>query len=759
MIRNDNYRYPRDTVNKKLEVRRGRILDDSLLSIRGGYRGELRQISDYLIKQKWQVLRYNADYKNPRDTLQLHGIRLPDDNKPVDIPRYIHDALQSEEHAIESEQRGNTKTRDASHVRYAENQANYVEAKRRQRAVELGLTEDVELEDSKESKGQQTTTIPESPGFDVNDITYGQSDEYNRMINAEIAMDNAREKSDFMGDRTKQIGSISPSTPDAMAKTKRIRPATPVTTPVSNQPGSRLSAMKPVPPSGSSLTNNQRTPSRIIEGKDHVIDVVSRYLRNIVNEKDDPENRKDLMRQARDEIRAIAEKFGFDDDTLLESLGHFNRSADGAEDIFSGRNPPSPGDEVKEDRVSSPSSTPQSSLQLTPQTQSSSGAGPTPSSASQRTPQPQPPRNPVPTPSSASQGTTITNNSQIDGTPASGSASVVSLNSKTMEQQADQSGKDFKHNDDDTLANFNARGVINPPRLNPPQPQGGDPSGPPVPGGNPVASNSSSAPGGGPVPPRGPGGPPGPPGFPNAGQMDPRGVDGKNINEKTRDSAGGDKVVDLPSVPPPNDVLRTEYTEADSRLLIPSEIDQIRSDIEFDMFSVVRPGFGLGADNKMFAFENIRDQQVIGKDPLFLPRAYDGPTSGVDTVPLLLQNVLPAEVFKRSQDINKRLRIHAMSTVGKTGKGSLNVLGDDYGQLDSISDRGLNRPPESFLEPIIRIDSRWQRPKLEPGFRSSDRQFRKLYDGLRYPEHVSPHMNMDGGPTMKKARASLEVLI
>jgi hypothetical protein len=238
----------------------------------------------------------------------------------------------------------------------------------------------------------------------------------------------------------------------------------------------------------------------------------------------------------------------------------------------------------------------------------------------------------------------------------------------------------------------------------------------------------------------------------NAGSMGPRALEGTNIKPE-------EKLDGLPGAAPVNDVLRLEFTEADSKLVIPSTVDQIRSDIEFDMFSVVRPGFGLGADNKMFAFENIRDQEIIGKEPLFEPRAYDGPTGGVDTVPLCLQSVLPTAVFQKNERVNKLLQTQGLQTTLQTLKGSLNVLGDDYGQLSSVSDRGLNRPPESYLEPVIRIDSRWQRPKLEPGYLSSKRQFRKLYDGLRYPEHMRPHMNMDGGPTMKKARASLEVLI
>lgn len=246
--------------------------------------------------------------------------------------------------------------------------------------------------------------------------------------------------------------------------------------------------------------------------------------------------------------------------------------------------------------------------------------------------------------------------------------------------------------------------------------------------------------------------PPAPQGPFNAGSMGPRMLTTEQVQNL-------EKTTELPAPPATNDVMRLDAQEANSALVIPKGLDQIRSDIEFDMFSVVRPGFGLGADNKMFAFENIRDKEIIGKGPLFLPRAYDGPTAGVDTVPLCLQNVVPTAVYEKNDQVNKLLQYAALNTRQTTGKGSLNVLGDDYGQLTGISDRGLNRPSESFLEPVIRIDSRWQRPKLEPGFMSSKRQFRKLYDGLRYPEHMEPHMFMDGGPTMKKARASLEVLI
>ncbi len=245
--------------------------------------------------------------------------------------------------------------------------------------------------------------------------------------------------------------------------------------------------------------------------------------------------------------------------------------------------------------------------------------------------------------------------------------------------------------------------------------------------------------------------------LPNAGALMGRQIEDIIKDEKT----GGDVAVGgVYNKHDGNDVLRLDAAEeADPWKTVPPPLAQIRSDIEFDMFSVVRPGFGLGTDNKMFVYENARDDYIVHQKPEFLPRPYDGPGSGVDTVPLSLQNVLPPDVFKAHMARTQRLELAAKLTASATKKGSLNILGDDYGQLDSISDRGLNRPSESFLEPVIRIDSRWSRVKPEPGYMSSKRQFRKLYDSLRYPEHMTAHMNMDGGPVLKKNRASLQVMM
>jgi hypothetical protein len=242
----------------------------------------------------------------------------------------------------------------------------------------------------------------------------------------------------------------------------------------------------------------------------------------------------------------------------------------------------------------------------------------------------------------------------------------------------------------------------------------------------------------------------------NAGQMGPRMVENANIVHNSR----GDAIVGMEPAAGTTDVLRASYTEADPRLVVPNKLAQIRSDIEFDMFSVVRPGFGLGANNKLFVLENQRDSNVIGHEPLFTPRTYDGPNGGPDTTPLLVQDVIPPEVYRRLEQRNMKGKLSVGYTAQLTKPGSsLNILGDDYGQLDSISERGLKRNASSFLEPVIRVDNNWFREKLPTGSELSRRSFRKPYDSLRYPEHFVPHVNMDGGPLMKKSRVLQQPLV
>lgn len=89
----------------------------------------------------------------------------------------------------------------------------------------------------------------------------------------------------------------------------------------------------------------------------------------------------------------------------------------------------------------------------------------------------------------------------------------------------------------------------------------------------------------------------------------------------------------------------------------------------------------------------------------------------------------------------------------RSGASSLNITGDDFGQMSSVSARGLKRDAESPLEPIIRLPSKMQRVKLADGFALSHRHGRRLFDAQRYPERYEPNVAQSGGSTYSRRSA------
>ncbi len=202
------------------------------------------------------------------------------------------------------------------------------------------------------------------------------------------------------------------------------------------------------------------------------------------------------------------------------------------------------------------------------------------------------------------------------------------------------------------------------------------------------------------------------------------------------------------------DTLRpTAFGIAPANAVIPSRVEQVKSDVLFSDFSVVAPGNGLGVTNKMFQMETWRDKNFVFKEPLAEPRSYQGPTLCVDPPPLQWQN----EITRKDRHTTQA-REYAADATGvvlerRAGEGSLNTLGDDYGLLRGVSDKGLKRARESPLEPIILTPKAWERVKLLPGFQLERKDMRRLFDADRYPEKFTPHTAMEGGMTMSKRNA------
>lgn len=214
------------------------------------------------------------------------------------------------------------------------------------------------------------------------------------------------------------------------------------------------------------------------------------------------------------------------------------------------------------------------------------------------------------------------------------------------------------------------------------------------------------------------------------------------------DEKTGDVIVDSKqSMDNSTDTLRTLYAEANPQDVVPSKTEQIASDIMFDSFSTVLPGWGLGMQNKMFLMEEEHENKMLYAEPLAEPRPDIGPIGGIDAMPAEWQASISKRNRKKMQADEIREQMLASLLEQRTGSGSLNVLGDDAGFLRAVSDRGLPRDKESCFEPVVVTGAPWQPVKVPCGYDLRRVLMRKQYDALRAPAKIRPSMAQDGGPT------------
>jgi hypothetical protein len=194
-----------------------------------------------------------------------------------------------------------------------------------------------------------------------------------------------------------------------------------------------------------------------------------------------------------------------------------------------------------------------------------------------------------------------------------------------------------------------------------------------------------------------------------------------------------------------SDTLRPLFGMANPLDTVPSTRDQIKSGILFNDFHIVAPGYGLGANNKMYLMNELRENKIHYREPLELPRASIGPYNTVLQPPLEWQNHITKEDM--SKIAQSKLLSHALVQMVEleAGQGSLNTLGDDYGLLRSSSAKGLPRPKESPFEPIFLKPQPMERVRPLAGCQLSTKCFRRLFDAERWPEHFDKHMGMEGG--------------
>jgi hypothetical protein len=261
----------------------------------------------------------------------------------------------------------------------------------------------------------------------------------------------------------------------------------------------------------------------------------------------------------------------------------------------------------------------------------------------------------------------------------------------------------------------------------------------------------------------------------DAGAKDEDGgvYDGKNdLNDGKEDidgmtsemMSGADKVAN--AVLDPNsgqsntfDTLRMAYGEAEPSDVLPDKRTQMASDIRFDMFDYVSPGFGNGVANKLFQLEESNTNRIRFGGQL-MSQSYDGPINGVAVPPWQLQRAIPAS-YLSMQGKYDMLEKRAASSVRQSALAtseSTDVLGDDIGYKYERSSKDLPRNNLSPFEPMIRNDMQWTNVKMPTGVALNKKRFRLETDAMRYPRHLAPSLRMMGGPTMSRTRA-LEVIL
>ena len=203
--------------------------------------------------------------------------------------------------------------------------------------------------------------------------------------------------------------------------------------------------------------------------------------------------------------------------------------------------------------------------------------------------------------------------------------------------------------------------------------------------------------------------------------------------------------------------LRPSYGIAGPGDIIPSKDEQLRSDIEFDMFSVVQPGFGEGVDNKLFLYEEARRKYIIEGGDMFSPGQWLGPTNTLQPLPWQWQNVKAKGDIDHYQSRVLQRQRNAMGAVRAFGAGSVSAMGYDHPQVVSeTSSSGMPRPKESVLEPQIENRCAWIPDRDPAGYILNRRGFKRLFSPWRSP-YGRETQNDNGGPHLRKRRALAEI--
>ena len=219
----------------------------------------------------------------------------------------------------------------------------------------------------------------------------------------------------------------------------------------------------------------------------------------------------------------------------------------------------------------------------------------------------------------------------------------------------------------------------------------------------------------------------------------------------------GDYFLNNQTVDRASDSMRDNYEFAEPSDVMPRSQKQLESDIQFDMFDNVLPGYGNGPVNKLFIQQEARQEKIIEQGPLASPGQWPGPTNGVVPSVWQMQRVIPDKLILKhgAEKTERKQKATAAADSYKTS--SLSLLGSDVGYPHVLSSKGLKRKKESPFEPAIRLDFNWMNREMPTGAALNAKRFRLQTDAQRNPEDLTSSTKLMGGPTLSKRRGLLEV--
>jgi hypothetical protein len=179
--------------------------------------------------------------------------------------------------------------------------------------------------------------------------------------------------------------------------------------------------------------------------------------------------------------------------------------------------------------------------------------------------------------------------------------------------------------------------------------------------------------------------------------------------------------------------VRPEYIIPGEDAVAMSAYEQLRGDIEFDLFSVVKDGYGLGATNQLHIDNKRNEQFVRYKGKLYHPRAPDGPEMGMHPTRSELHPTMSNREMARPRKKLRRLLSATQQYIrSMPGGASSQFLPDDNNTLMSSTGLGTRKP--SPMLPHIDTHYYWQKQYDPAGIHMRNHKMRKTIDPLRNPQ-------------------------